>query len=226
MIRALPPSFPPGAADGAAPPRARRCGERGELRAPSPPGPSVCSRLVLDPPRAAGRERRGAPEPAGTGGVRPGARSAAAVAASWAPRPQPAELLGRYPACAGLGPVMPRTLEGEANARELCAAVSCTLGTGLGAGDALIQPCRSALLPRVPYPGVNPVTLPVGLPPVARSSGPVSCLPKYLRDREPRNVSRAPKRGDSNKEDKTKSCLEALQCSLAAFRSGAGCILG
>lgn len=105
MIRALPP-FPPGAADGAAPPRARRCGS--EAGSAAEPGTvRAC---------------------AGTGLRSPGSRSAAA---SW---PQPAELLGRCPALCSSGTCYPGDLGGEAGARELCAAASCTLGTGVGAG--------------------------------------------------------------------------------------------
>lgn len=201
MIRALPP-FPPGAADGAAPPRARRCGDRGGLRAPSPPGLSVCAPWCG--PSAGGgpgalrgpgtrRDPPGAPLPLARPPPplpgRPGRRSPSFWAA-----------LLLVPVWDPLSCVIPRwrgePVPGNC-ARLLLAPLERVWERRcLGAAVSFWPP----LLPRVPNTAVSPVTRPVGLPPVAHS--PVGCLPKCLRGREPRSVPRAPKRGDSNKKDK------------------------
>lgn len=131
------PPFAPGAADGAAPPRARRCGERGGLRAPSPAGP--------DRPRSGGRTLRAgsAAEPPGPARTRPALPrrslrrrfpgAAAAAQSFWAAVP-------RVPLCAPLsrGPWRDEPVPGS------CAGVpwfSCIV---------------LSLLPRVPGPGVSP----------------------------------------------------------------------
>lgn len=224
MIRALPPSFPSGAADGAAPPRARRCGERGELRAPSSPGLSLCARLVSDPPRAAGRERRGAPGPVGTGPALPrrslGRRRFLGAAAAARPA------FGLLSRLCRSGTCYPGDLEGGSQCQGIVRGCFLHPSNGSGSGGALIQPCRSVPAAACSLSQCKPRYLSRGFAPSCSSMGPVGCLPKYLRRRGSRDVPPAPKHGDSNEKDKTKSCLEALQCSLAAFRSGAGCSRG
>lgn len=142
------------------------------------------------PPRAAGRERCGAPGPVGTRPAlarppsplpgRPGRRSPSFWAALllvlvWDP----------------LSCVIPRwrgePVPGNC-ARLLLAPLERVWERRcLGAAVSFWPP----LLPRVPNPVVSPVTRPVGLPPVAHS--PLGCLPKCLRDQEPRSVPRAQK---------------------------------